>query len=173
MALTQQQLERQRRYRANNKNALRESQRKYQQKNIERRRIWNRDWIRNNRERYNFSKAKYRLKLKIEVMRLYADPVRCVQCGFSKIDGLVLDHIHNNGAAHRKEARISARNNVVMGGTRIYEHIRKNGKIDGLQVLCANCNTIKQLRHWRRQAIKDPEWLAEIEELYANPPSSQ
>ena len=164
MALTTKQLERQRRWRANNKESCQQSQRVYQQKNIEKRRIWNRDWIRANREKYKFSKAKYRLKLKMEVMRLYSDPVQCVSCGFSRIDGLVLDHIHNNGAAHRKEAHISCRG--IMGGTRIYEHIRKNGKIDGLQVLCANCNMIKQLKHWRKQTIKNPLWIEEIEKLY-------
>ena len=165
MALTQKQLERQRRWRANNKESCQQSQRAYQQKNIEKRRIWNKEWIANNRARYNFSKAKYRLKLKFEVMRMYADPVQCGVCGFSKIDGLVLDHINNDGAVHRRASKISGRS-TVMGGTRIYEYIRKNGKIAGLQVLCANCNMIKQLRLWRTQAIKNTELIADIEAKY-------
>lgn len=49
-----------------------------------------------------------------------------------------------------------------------YKYVRKNGKIDGLQVLCANCNTIKQLQYGRRKTIKDPAVLAEIEAVYGN-----
>lgn len=122
----------------------------------------NRDWIKNNRAKYNASKAKYRIKLKREVMSLYADPVACIQCGFSRLDGLVLDHIHDNGSAHRKASNISHRG--FGSGTRIYEHIRKIGKIDGLQVLCANCNTIKQLKSGRSKTIKDSALLAEIDD---------
>lgn len=169
MALSQNQLESQRRYRAKNKDVLRERQRVYQQANIEKRRALNRNWIINNRDRYNASKARYRMKLKMEVMRLYSDPVCCVRCSFAVLDGLVLDHINNDGATHRKEAKLAGRNSGM--GSRIYEHIRKNGKIEGLQVLCANCNTIKQLRYWREQTIKDATLRAEIEEMYANPDS--
>lgn len=171
MALTEKQLESQRRYRTANKDVLRERQRTYQRANVEARRLLNKNWIINNRARYNASKARYRFKLKCEVMRLYANPVKCVRCGFSVIDGLVLDHVNNDGAKHRRESGISSRGNP--GGLRIYEHIRKNGKIDGLQVLCANCNTIKQLRHWRANSIKDPVLLAEIEALYEDTDTGQ
>jgi hypothetical protein len=125
----------------------------------------NATWIRNNRDKYNASKAKYRLKLKIEVMSLYADPVQCQRCGFKHIDGLVLDHIDDNGAADRKFHNVSCRGNK--SGVTMYEVIRKRGKIDGLQVLCANCNTIKQLQYSRSKTIKDPAILQEIERIYA------
>jgi len=113
----------------------------------EQRRTWNREWIANNRDRYNESKHVYRLRLKIRILSLYASPVKCRVCGFDKIDGLVLDHIHNNG-------------------TRMYEHINKVGKIDGLQVLCANCNLIKEVRRHRKNTFKDPDLLAAIEAMY-------
>jgi len=122
-------------------------------------------WIKNNKDKYNAAKARYRIKLKREVMALYALPVACQFCGFAQLDGLVLDHINNDGAAHRKAENLSSRG--AGSGTRIYEFIRKNGKIDGLQVLCANCNTIKQLKAGRAKSIKVPEILAEVEE-YAN-----
>lgn len=127
----------------------------------------NNEWIAKNRDRYNASKSKYRLKLKREVMEMYAKPLRCGRCGFDKIDALCLDHIHNNGATQRKEQGISHRG-FRGSGVRIYEYIRKNGKIDGLQVLCANCNTMKEIRRGRRKAIKDTELLAEVERLYGN-----
>ena len=37
-------------------------------RNIEKRKQWNREWIKNNRERYNASKYIYREKLKIKVL---------------------------------------------------------------------------------------------------------
>ncbi len=122
-------------------------------------------WIKNNRDAYNASKAKYRLKLKMECMRLYADPVQCQRCGFNEIDGLVLDHIDDNGNVDRKKHNVSCRGNK--SGVTMYEVIRKHGKLPGLQVLCANCNTIKQLRYSRSKTIKDPAILQEIERLYA------
>ena len=63
----------------------------------EQRRTWNREWIANNRDRYNESKHVYRLRLKIRILSLYARPVKCQICGFDKIDGLVLDHINKVG----------------------------------------------------------------------------
>lgn len=140
-----------------------EWQARWNKKNIERRRKWNREWIANNRAKYNASKARYRFKLKIEVMSLYVSPPRCMQCGYSQIDALVFDHINDDGAVHRKENKISHRGNG--GGGRIYEWIRKNGKMEGLQVLCANCNLIKEVRRKRRLSIKDEALLQEIEAL--------
>lgn len=132
--------------------------------NRARRRQLNRDWIRNNRSRYNAAKARYRLRLKIRSMALYADPVACQSCGFSKIDGLVIDHINNDGAAHRIALRLSHRGSLF-SGSRIYERINQLGKLAGLQVLCANCNMIKQIRLCRAKSISNPELLSEIEVL--------
>jgi hypothetical protein len=84
-------------------------------------------------------------------MQLYCDPVRCQQCGFEDIDGLVMDHINNDGAAHRKTERMSSRNGG--SGTTIYEVIRRKGRIEGLQVLCANCNMIKHMNHLRERML--------------------
>jgi predicted Zn-ribbon and HTH transcriptional regulator len=131
----------------------------------ERRRTLNRDWIANNRERYNEAKHLYRLRLKIRILSLYASPVRCQTCGFDQIDGLVLDHVEDNGAAHRKEVGLASRGNEKYG-VRIYEHINKVGKIDGMQVLCANCNMMKEIRRLRRNTFKDPEVLATVEAMY-------
>jgi hypothetical protein len=131
----------------------------------EKRRTANSLWIENNRDRYNASKHKYRLKIKVRVLSMYASPVRCQVCGFDKVDGLVLDHIHDNGSEHRKEVGLSSRGNEK-SGTRIYEYINKVGKIDGMQVLCANCNMIKEIRRLRRNTFKDPQILAEVEAMY-------
>lgn len=123
-------------------------------------------WIRNNRDAYNAAKCRYRLKLKIETLGLYADPIQCQICAFNQIDGLVLDHIDDDGASDRKKYNVSCRGNK--SGVTMYEIIRKYGKLPGLQVLCANCNTIKQLRYSRSKTIKDPKILMEVQQIYAN-----
>lgn len=138
----------------------------WNKKNIVRRRLWNAQWIKDNRDRYNASKARYRRKLKIDAMLQYCDPIACQHCGFANLDGLVMDHVNDDGAAHRRLEKLAGRGSGT--GSNIYELIRRKGKIEGLQVLCANCNMIKQLRKNRRDSIKDASILAEIERLYGN-----
>jgi hypothetical protein len=124
-------------------------QKKYADANREKRAKWNKDWIEKNRDRYNNAKAEYRFKLKVDVISQYTDGKMCCQiCGYDKdIDALCLDHINDDGAEHRKQLGISSRGNS--NGTTIYERIKANGLIDGLQVLCFNCNTIKELQRKR------------------------
>lgn len=110
----------------------------------------NRAWISKNRERYNAAKSEYRFKLKQEAIRHYsAGTMRCARCSFSGFDALVLDHINDDGAQHRRELGIGSRG--ASAGTTMYERLKALGWVDGLQVLCANCNTIKavELRRGR------------------------
>jgi hypothetical protein len=109
----------------------------------------NRDWIAKNRVRYNEAKAEYRYKLKVAALHYYSNgSLSCGYCGFnSDIDALCLDHINDNGAEHRKELGCSSRGGG--SGTTIYERLKAHGWMEGLQVLCFNCNTIKELRRKR------------------------
>lgn len=106
----------------------------------------NRDWIINNRERYNQLKSNYRFRLKIAALEYYSQGTpKCAHCGFSSdIDALILDHINDDGNAHRKEMGCTGRG--LPTGTNIYERLKAKGWMPGLQVLCANCNTIKAIR---------------------------
>lgn len=64
---------------------------------------------------------------------------KCVICGYKKdIRALQLDHINGNGYLDRKKK----------GRAKIYRYYIKNLKEaeQELQVLCANCNKIKQIR---------------------------
>lgn len=57
----------------------------------------------------------------------------CACCGESDLSCLTIDHINNNGAAHRQEL-----------GTRvIYKWLITNNFPGGFQVLCFNCNRAK------------------------------
>jgi hypothetical protein len=68
---------------------------------------------------------------------------KCVKCGFSDMRALQLDHIHDDGAKQRHEFN---------GAVRMYNFYIKNPKITKrtLQVLCANCNTIKRINKCSR-----------------------
>lgn len=61
---------------------------------------------------------------------------RCACCGESQFEFLTLDHINNDGAAHRKE----------LGGNvpdLVCRDLRKRGWPEGYQLLCWNCNCAK------------------------------
>jgi hypothetical protein len=66
----------------------------------------------------------------------------CSICGFSDIRALQLDHLNNDGAKERK---------IIGKGSNISRHIIKNNFPDKYQVLCANCNAIKEME--RRKKI--------------------
>jgi hypothetical protein len=54
---------------------------------------------------------------------------KCICCGETAYEFLELDHINNDGAAHRKET-----------GRHVYEWVIKNNFPPDIQLLCANCN---------------------------------
>jgi hypothetical protein len=118
---------------------------------LAKRRIWFREWTRNNRASYNKSKWKYRDALKARAIAYYSDGTsKCAWCGHSDLDALCLDHINDDGALDRKRLKISGRGNG--SGSRTYEALSKLGFPPGYQVLCANCNMAKEVR--RRRALR-------------------
>lgn len=70
-----------------------------------------------------------RLRLKLEVFKAYGGP-HCACCGQSILGFLTLDHINNDGAAHRKK----------VPGTELYEWVKDNNFPPGFRVLCYDCN---------------------------------
>lgn len=60
----------------------------------------------------------------------------CVWCGEDFAPCLTIDHVNNDGAAHRRE----------IGPTnQMHRFIIKNGFPDSFQILCQNCNVAKHL----------------------------
>lgn len=135
--------------------AIRNANRRYRERNRQKRREWNDQWMETNAERYTYLRVQSNARRRRYVLCLYSDPPKCAHCGFDKMDGLVLDHIENDGAVHRKEAKINCRGQT--GGGSMYELVRRNGKLDKLQVLCANCNTIKQTKFFRMRTLRGNE----------------
>jgi hypothetical protein len=67
---------------------------------------------------------------------------KCICCGEEEILFLTLDHIDNDGAAHRKEIKAK---NAKKGpdGIAFYRWVVQNNYPSFLQTLCSNCNTGK------------------------------
>lgn len=138
--------------------------RAYREKNRELRRKWNNEWIASHKDQYNASKYIYRDKLKYQVLSHYSDgKPKCCRCGFDNIDALCLDHVNDDGAIERKKMNISCRG--IMNGSRIYEEIRKRNYPSGLQVLCANCNLIKEIERKRSIRLQNPNYRERIKEV--------
>jgi hypothetical protein len=112
------------------------------------------EWIKNNPEKYEERKRKYKLdnrelinlrgimrnrKLKLETLQAYCDgeiKCACLGCKETSVSFLTIDHSNGDG----KYDRVGKR-----GGSSVYRKLKKDGfpKDRGLQVLCFNCNCAK------------------------------
>ena len=81
---------------------------------------------------------RYRQKLKAGVIAAYGG--KCWCCGESHQDFLTLDHLNNDGKAHRM-----ALNGKNVGNARVYRWLRDNGYPRGYGVACFNCNISRSL----------------------------
>jgi len=89
-----------------------------------------------NKKWSNYNKQKL-LEDKKNCFEAYGGCV-CKLCNFKDIRALTLDHVNNDGAKERKTKRLT--------GNHIYSYLRREGYPDKhrYQVLCFNCNTIKE-----------------------------
>jgi len=110
----------------------------------------NREGILVKKQRYreaNSQKRKERNRKKNEEIRLaclhhYSNgTMKCAECDVSDVDMLLLDHINDDGAEHRRN----------IGGTgSLYAALMRLGFPPGIQVLCANHNHKKEIERRRR-----------------------
>lgn len=123
-----------------NNNKWQREYRKKHPEHKERNRLYSKNWRGNNIARSRELVKNYRDKVRLEVFTHYAKDgkIEC-KCGFNNIDALSLDHIKNDGAEHRKGTSGSK-----VGGINFYKYIRAHGYPDDLQILCMNCNVIKE-----------------------------
>jgi hypothetical protein len=78
--------------------------------------------------------------LKIAAFNVYGGR-KCACCGETEMSALCLDHIDGNGNKHRLEVGGSKEG----GSVAMYRWLKRHGFPAGFQVLCANCNTSKQV----------------------------
>ena len=82
-------------------------------------------------------------KIKLACLAAYSDgKMECRECGYSNVDALTLDHINNDGTPHRK---------LVGGGFNIYWDLKRRDFPSGFQVLCCNCNWLKEVARRRKK----------------------
>lgn len=106
-------------------------------------RRWNNEHKQHNRE----NRIRYLNELKIDVLTHYGGNIlACVQCGFTNVKALTIDHIGNDGSIHRRLVR--ANNSQAF-----YLWLRRNNYPKGFQTLCYNCQMIKEID--RRSALAD------------------
>jgi hypothetical protein len=96
---------------------------------------------RKNPDRWNESSAVSYQKLKLEVFNAYGGPI-CFCCGETIVLLLSVDHINNDGAAHRRE--LYSRNGRS-GGKKLYRWLKQNHFPPGFQVACFSCNMGRHL----------------------------
>lgn len=99
----------------------------YDQHRNQKNRLARKLYYERNRERMCAQNAAAKLKLKLEIIAAYGGKCEC--CGDTHTEFLTVDHVNNDGAAHRKIVK------------NMYCWLRKNGfpKI-GFRLLCMNCN---------------------------------
>ena len=94
----------------------------------------------NNPEKRKIIERRYREKVKMKVLQHYSSFIpKCADCSITDIRLLVIDHIENDG-------RILRKNNRSFAGTNFYIHLIKHNFPSGYQVLCHNCNYLKELK---------------------------
>lgn len=94
-------------------------------------------------------------RLKQEVLARYGG-AKCVCCGETGIAFLSIDHVHGDGAEHRRELGFS--------GSNFYRWLKQQGFPPGYQVLCMSCNWAKRRGGCCPHQLV-PERAGEIQEL--------
>ena len=95
-----------------------------------------REWRLANLERHRGTCRRNDQRMKDACYEAYGG-YRCACCGESHPQFLTIDHINNDGAAHRKDVNNGLRRG---GGKKIYTWLISNNFPAGFQILCMNCN---------------------------------
>jgi len=129
-------------YRENHERVL-AHQRQYSHAHREQDRTWHKEWRSKHRDHFNYTRRLLDAKIRLRILRHYSPNLACAACGYRDIRALSLDHINRNGREMR--ARL---------GSHERQWIIKNNFPEGYQVLCMNC-----------QFIKDKKYAPALEEL--------
>jgi len=113
------------------------------------------------REKQKARSVATRAALKDEVYAAYGG-YKCKCCGYVGMkEAFQLDHINNDGAAQRKKYGYGC-------GGDFYRWLKKHGYPKDIQVLCANCNQIKNLCGGRCPCQEMKHHNEEIRDLWCS-----
>tara|TARA_Y100000590_G_C15462856_1_gene917155 strand:- start:56 stop:880 length:825 start_codon:yes stop_codon:yes gene_type:complete len=116
----------------------------YRQDNLEKVRKSSKQTWKKYSIRYNKQRVKFVLELKKEVLSHYSKNMSCANCNESELEFLAIDHIHGrNSVGHSRN----------FGSTTIYRWLKKQAFPSGYQVLCHNCNLIKEIVRRRNRKL--------------------
>ena len=113
------------------------------------------EWRKNNREKYKASQKAAYYRARLEALQHYSGLLvpECRCCEENTFEFLTIDHVNNDGAAHRREIGMTQGDpnqmekegrKSSMGGNGFVYWLKKNGWPEGFQVLCWNCNGVKR-----------------------------
>jgi hypothetical protein len=94
---------------------------------------YRREYHRKNGDQIRARNAAWRWERRLKVLAAYGG--KCVCCGESTPEFLVLDHINGGGTAERKQ---------LGNGNEIIAQLIREGYPETMQILCANCNMAKE-----------------------------
>lgn len=96
---------------------------------------YNREWAKKQDEESKARKREYNRDFARRIQQQAIDAYGgfCACCGETERKFLQLDHMDNDGAAHRKK----------INGVQLGSWLKRQGYPKGFQVLCANCNFAK------------------------------
>lgn len=158
-----------RKWKANNKEKVRQWGKKYRAENKDKIRVKTKQWAATHKEQRNKTSADYRARHPEKIKAIYRRDLdasrakarqynwnrrlrtiallgdKCVRCGFSDCRALQIDHIDGGGTQHKES--------IGQSPSKIIHEIKKAPHL--YQLLCANCNWIKryendELRKGRR-----------------------
>lgn len=122
----------------NNKEKVREYNRKSYLKHLEERRAHRREYYYSHKVQCNARRRKFYLALKTEVLTYYGNgQFACVVCGENRLPCLSIDHINGGGLKHCRSLGVSP-------GVQFYIWLKKQDYPEGYQTLCMNCQFMKR-----------------------------
>ena len=122
------------RYRARHPERIKQRNARYYAGHKEKVKAANRKWAVDHPEADRAKKRAWQQRQRLAALGAYGG--KCACCGETTTDFLCIDHINDDGGAHRRQ----------IGRGNIFHWLQKNEYPDGFQVLCWNCNAAKAMR---------------------------
>ncbi len=133
--------ERNRQYYLNHREAIIEKNRLYTEAHMDEKRRNARRYYHKNKEKVLKYTRAYMIQLRGKILTHYGKgKLACLQCGFTDIRALSIDHIKGSGNQHRKTVK------------NLYHYLQRNNLPGGYQTLCMNCQFIK------KQELNEHRW---------------